>query len=280
MGLSNVRWMPDNAVMQRLAKYAGAVVGAAALSAELAMSAAPAWAQATYSMTTGLPVTADYDSPSTPLTFTRTITVAYEFDINDLTMQINLFLPTIQNIDVYLTDPSGAVTIRVLYYHCGGAPISFCERTYSNNQASPSVTGENDGIPATYTFADGGETIGDDNGSNTPGTVCYEINSNAGRAATNPDWPTWTSAADRPLPDSNWEDNNGDVPDEPWPVAGAYRKLPASRVYEPAQGNFFLNLEDCRPRVNGQSRSICGQTGQHQIQIHGCSRTNGSMPSP
>ena len=229
--MSNVRWMPDNAVMQRLAKYAGAVVGAAALSAalgaSLVMSAAPAWAQATYNAT-GVPATlSSTDSPAT--TYNYEIVVADEFDINDVSLSINFFGNSASYTDLFLIGPD-QTKIELTSYSCRSGPVVWGTRTYLSPNETELDTGVPDpantaligpeqdvsgGVAATYRFADGGIRVGQ---AGEAGTAC-EIYYNA----IYPNGATWPSTGSE-------AGNVGQV--------GGYITLPASTVYSPEVGNF------------------------------------------
>jgi hypothetical protein len=170
----------------------------------------------------GLPETIDwtmgggthYDYP---------FTVTDEFAISDVSVEIEVFEPLISFVDFFLIAPDGT-QVDIMDYACDAAPISLGQRVYDipNAAAGQIPQGIKDGgIPATYTFADGGDVIGQSpSGQTSPGTACHQY---WGDVETRPE-PTW------PTTPANHNDN--------WPETGAFIELPPGNTYAPHSGEF------------------------------------------
>lgn len=126
-----------------------------------------------------------------------------------MSVALNVFSSNVSKADFRIVSPQGTV-VWLSDHNCKEIPVGFGRRTYADESAtdnsSPPPVGTA-GIPASYTFADGGQDLG---GGTTDTTgACYR------RWDLNPDWPSVSPY---------------------WGRMGAWAELPPSVTYAPSRG--------------------------------------------
>ena len=176
-----------------------------------------------------------YSSPDAPETidwrvaggqeYTFEINVTDNFKVDGLSLSIDWFSPIVSFVDVFLESPDGT-RITVVDWVCRGGPVAWGSRVYQSDVNRPMAV-EDGGIPASYTFADGGLPVGE---------LSTDIGSGCNAYWENRDRFSWTWP---PEEAANWIDPNTNQPFGNYRnVAGAFIQLPTSNTYGPQEGAF------------------------------------------
>lgn len=218
----------STSLAKRLGRFACPMCLATALGAASLLAGTPASAnQGSYVPTGGdsLPQQVDWDQSRTEFNFL--IEVNDDFTVDDVSLTVEMFSPVISLLDIYLEAPDGT-RITLADFSCRGGPMAFGTRVYTSDVNAPTAV-EDGGIPASYTFADGGMPIGVDEQTDT-GTGCWNYWENRDRVT----W-TWPSRA---LGESLTDPSTGDTFTNYRNVQGAFMKLPDGNMYGPQEGAF------------------------------------------
>lgn len=158
---------------------------------------------------------------------TYEIEVTDDFTVDGVSLTIDMFSPILGFVDIFLEAPDGT-QITIVDYACGGDPLAWGTRVYRSDEDSPTAV-EDGGIPASYTFADGGMPVGLDNFTDA-GTACSNYYENRDRF-------TWTWP---PEEAADWDDprNPGTKFGNYRNVYGAFMKIPEGNLYGPQAGAF------------------------------------------